>query len=99
MKENIDNKGTEIITKNEEINIEKRSEIILLKKQKENLINQKRKTEQMLNVLKKYMQLKENFLKNKQKYKTVGMPYSHNKLFCDKAKKKFPQHIIEDHII
>jgi hypothetical protein len=71
MKENIDNKGTEIITKNEEINIEKRSEIILLKKQKENLINQKRKTEQMLNVLKKYMQLKENFLKNKQKYKSL----------------------------
>ena len=71
MKENIDNKGTEIITKNEAINIEKRSEIILLKKQKENLINQKRKTEQMLNVLKKYMQLKENFLKNKQKYKSL----------------------------
>jgi hypothetical protein len=71
MKENIDNKGTEILTKNEEINIEKRSEIILLKKQKENLINQKRKTEQMLNVLKKYMQLKENFLKNKQKYKSL----------------------------
>lgn len=71
MKENIDNKGTEIITKNEEINIEKRSEIILLKKQKENLINQKKKTEQMLNVLKKYMQLKENFLKNKQKYKSL----------------------------
>lgn len=70
-KENIDNKGTEIITKNEEINIEKRSEIILLKKQKENLINQKKKTEQMLNVLKKYMQLKENFLKNKQKYKSL----------------------------
>ena len=70
-KENIDNKGTEIITKNEEINIEKRSEIILLKKQKENLINQKKKTEQMLNVLKKYMLLKENFLKNKQKYKSI----------------------------
>ena len=70
-KENIDSKGTEIITKNEEINIEKRSEIILLKKQKENLINQKKKTEQMLNVLKKYMQLKENFLKNKQKYKSL----------------------------
>ena len=34
MKENIDNKGSEIISKNEAINIEKRSEIILLKKQK-----------------------------------------------------------------
>ena len=71
IKENITNKGTEIITKNEALNIEKRSEIILLKKQKENLINQKKKTEQMLNVLKKYMRLKENFFKNKQKYKSI----------------------------
>ena len=71
MKENINNKGTEIISKDEAINIEKKSEIILLKKQKENLINQKKKTEQMLNILKKYMQLKENFLKNKQKYKSI----------------------------
>ena len=63
IKENIDNKGTQIITKNEAINIEKRSEIILLKKQKENLIKQKRRTEQMLNILKKYMQLKEKFFK------------------------------------
>ena len=43
----------------------------MLKKQKENLINQKKKTEQMLNVLKKYMQLKENFLNNRQKYKSI----------------------------
>jgi hypothetical protein len=71
MKENINNKGTEIISKDEAINIEKKSEIILLKKQKESLINQKKKTEQMLNILKKYMQLKENFLKNKQKYKSI----------------------------
>ena len=70
-KENIDKQGSEIITNNDIINFEKRSEIILLKKQKENLINQKRKTEQMLNILKKYMQLKENFLKNKQKYKSI----------------------------
>ena len=71
IKENIDNKGTELISKDEAISIEKKSEIILLKKQKENLINQKKKTEQMLNILKKYMQLKENFLKNKQKYKFI----------------------------
>ena len=71
MKENIDNKGTELISKDEAISIEKKSEIILLKKQKENLINQKKKTEQLLNILKKYMQLKENFLKNKQKYKSI----------------------------
>lgn len=71
MKENIDNKGSEIISKNEAINIEKRSEIILLKNQKQNLINQKKKTEKMLNILKKYMELKENFLKNKQKYKSI----------------------------
>ena len=43
----------------------------MLKKQKENLINQKKKTEQMLNVLKKYMLLKENFLNNRQKYKSI----------------------------
>ena len=71
LKENKDNKGKNELSKTEAINIEKRSEIILLKKQKENLINQKKKTEQMLNILKKYMQLKENFLKNRQKYKSI----------------------------
>ena len=70
MREN-DIKGKKELSKTETINIEKKSEIILLKKQKQNLINQKRKTEQMLNVLKKYMQLKENFLKNKKKYKSI----------------------------
>ena len=70
MREN-DIKGKKELSKTETINIEKKSEIILLKKQKENLINQKKKTEQMLNVLKKYMQLKENFLKNRQKYKSI----------------------------
>ena len=71
IKENIDQKGTEKISKNEELNIEKKTEIILLKKQKENLLNQKKKTEKLLNVLKKYLQLKENFFKNKQKYKSI----------------------------
>ena len=71
IRENKDIKGTEEISKTEALNIEKKSEIILLKKQKENLINQKRKTEQMLNVLKKYMLLKENFLNNRQKYKSI----------------------------
>ena len=71
LKENKDNKGKNELSKTEAINIEKKSEIILLKKQKENLINQKKKTEQMLNILKKYMQLKENFLKNRQKYKSI----------------------------
>ena len=80
-KENIDNKGSSIITRNEALHIEKKSEIILLKKQKENLINQKKKTEQMLNILKKYMQLKENFLKNKQKYKSILF-------FLNKVRKK-----------
>ena len=71
LRENKDIKGTNELSKTEAINIEKKSEIILLKKQKENLINQKKKTEQMLNILKKYMQLKENFLKNRQKYKSI----------------------------
>ena len=71
LRENKDIKGTNELSKTEAINIEKKSEIILLKKQKENLINQKKKTEQMLNILKKYMILKENFLKNRQKYKSI----------------------------
>jgi len=71
LRENKDIKGIDELSKAEAINIEKKSEIILLKKQKENLINQKKKTEQMLNVLKKYMQLKENFLNNRQKYKSI----------------------------
>ena len=71
LRENKDIKGKDELSKAEAINIEKKSEIILLKKQKENLINQKKKTEQMLNVLKKYMQLKENFLNNRQKYKNI----------------------------
>ena len=71
LRENKDIKGKDELSKAEAINIEKKSEIILLKKQKENLINQKRKTEQMLNVLKKYMLLKENFLNNRQKYKNI----------------------------
>ena len=71
LRENKDIKGLDELSKAEAINIEKKSEIILLKKQKENLINQKKKTEQMLNVLKKYMQLKENFLNNRQKYKSI----------------------------
>ena len=71
LRENKDIKGKDELSKAEALNIEKKSEIILLKKQKENLINQKKKTEQMLNVLKKYMQLKENFLNNRQKYKSI----------------------------
>ena len=71
LRENKDAKGLNEISKTEALNIEKKSEIILLKRQKENLINQKKKTEQMLNILKKYMQLKENFLKNRQKYKSI----------------------------
>ena len=71
LKANKNIKGINELSKTEAINIEKKSEIILLKKQKENLINQKKKTEQMLNILKKYMQLKENFLKNRQKYKSI----------------------------
>ena len=71
LKENKNIKGINELSKTEAINIEKKSEIILLKRQKQNLINQKKKTEQMLNILKKYMRLKENFLKNRQKYKSI----------------------------
>jgi len=92
MKENMDNKGTDELSKTEELSIEKKSEIILLKKQKENLINQKKKTEQMLNILKKYMLLKENFFKNKQKYKSILFLLS-------KMRKINNENTIEDHTI
>ena len=51
--------------------IKKQKEIQTLKIQKENLIMQKKKTEQVLSILKKYLLLKENLGQNKKKYKLI----------------------------
>ena len=51
--------------------VKKEKEILNLKQQKQNLIIQKQKTEQVLSVLKKYLMLKENLGKNKKKYKLI----------------------------
>jgi hypothetical protein len=59
--------------KNKEMQIspENKKEIELLKKQKEGLIKQKEKAEQMLKVLKLFMESQENYLLNKEKYKPL----------------------------
>ena len=49
----------------------KEKQIQNLKEQKNNLMIQKKKTEQLLGVLKKYMNIKECMLKNKEKYKII----------------------------
>ena len=64
-------KFQDIISKNEIIEKNKKKEIEKLRKQKDELIYHQQKKEQMLNVLKKYLKLKENFTQNKQKYKWV----------------------------
>ena len=53
------------------IALDKKKKIEKLKKQKEDLIYYQQKKEQILNILKKYMILKENFFKNKKKYKSI----------------------------
>ena len=59
--------------KNKEMQIspENKKEIELLKKQKEGLIKQKEKAEQMLKVLKLFMESQEKYLLNKEKYKPL----------------------------
>ena len=59
--------------KNKEMKIspENRKEIEYLKKQKEGLIKQKEKAEQMLKVLKLFMESQEKYLLNKEKYKPM----------------------------
>ena len=54
-----------------EISPENKKEIEYLKKQKEGLIKQKEKAEQMLNVLKLFMESQEKYLLNKEKYKPL----------------------------
>ena len=57
--------------KTNEISPENKKEIEYLKKQKEGLIKQKEKAEQMLNVLKLFMESQEKYLLNKEKYKPL----------------------------
>ena len=54
-----------------QISPENKKEIELLKKQKEGLIKQKEKAEQMLKVLKLFMESQEKYLLNKEKYKPL----------------------------
>ena len=53
------------------ISPENQKEIEYLQKQKEGLIKQKEKAEQMLNVLKTFMESKEKYLSDKEKYKKL----------------------------
>ena len=52
-----------------QISPENKKEIEYLKKQKEGLIKQKEKAEQMLNVLKLFLESQDKYLNNKDKYK------------------------------
>ena len=51
--------------------LQKQHEIHLLKQEKEQLLLQKRQTEQVLGILKKYLLLKETLTNNKKKYKLI----------------------------
>ena len=57
--------------KENQISPENKKEIEFLKKQKEELIKQKEKAEQMLNILKLFMESKEKYMLNKEKYKPL----------------------------
>ena len=54
-----------------QISPENKKEIEYLKKQKEGLIKQKEKAEQMLNILKLFTESQDKYLLNKEKYKPL----------------------------